>query len=132
MAAMNDGPISLTEIQGASRRLAKRALDLGINRVELLLVEMQEERERLLQALIYALAAAVLGLLAGMALTLWIVLLFWQFSPIITSAVLTVLYGLAAVFLYLRMAGMRRNWDAFSATLEQLRKDSACLDRMLH
>jgi uncharacterized membrane protein YqjE len=132
MAAMNDGSISLTEIPAASRRLAKRALDIGVNRVELLLVELQEERERLLQALLYALASAVFGLLAGMSLTLFIVSLFWKLSPLITAAALTVLYGGAAIFLYVRLAGLRRDWEAFSATLEQLRKDSACLDHILH
>ena len=129
---MNDGPNPLTEIPAASRRLAKRAMYLGVNRVELLLVELQEERERLLQALLYALAASVFGLLAGMSLTLWIVLLFWKLSPLIVSAALTVLYGAAALFIYLRLAGLRRDWEAFSATLEQLRKDSECLDHILH
>jgi uncharacterized membrane protein YqjE len=132
MAAMNEGPISLTEIPAASRRLAKRALDLGVNRVELLLVELQEERERLLQALLYALAAAVFGLLAGISLTLWIVLLFWNLSPLIAVAALTVLYGATATFLSVRLARLRRDWQAFSATLEQLRKDSACLNDILH
>jgi uncharacterized membrane protein YqjE len=132
MAAMNEGPISLTEIPAASRRLAKRALDLGVNRVELLLVELQEERERLLQALLYALAAAVFGLLAGISLTLWIVLLFWNLSPLIAVAALTVLYGATATFLSVRLTRLRRDWQAFSATLEQLRKDSACLNDILH
>ncbi|HUD46230.1 MAG TPA: phage holin family protein [Candidatus Baltobacteraceae bacterium] len=129
---MNEGPNPLTEIPAASRRFAKRALDLGVNRVELLLVELQEERERLLQALLYALAAAVFGLLAGMSLTLWIVLLFWKFSPLLVAAVLTVLYGGATAFLFVRLERMRRDWQAFSATLDQLRKDSACLNHLLH
>jgi uncharacterized membrane protein YqjE len=100
--------------------------------VELLLVELQEERERLLQALLYALAAAVFGLLAGISLTLWIVLLFWNLSPLIAVAALTVLYGATATFLSVRLARLRRDWQAFSATLEQLRKDSACLNDILH
>jgi uncharacterized membrane protein YqjE len=42
-------------------------LAIGENRFELLMVEVQEERERLLHAIVLALGAAALGLLAGMA-----------------------------------------------------------------
>jgi len=35
----------------ASRRIAQRSLDVAANRVELLMVEAQEERDRLLRAL---------------------------------------------------------------------------------
>jgi uncharacterized membrane protein YqjE len=129
---MNNGPIPLAEIPAASRRLAKCAMDLGMNRVELLLVELQEEREKLLQALLYALAAAVFALLAGMSLTLWIVLLFWSLSKLIAVAALTVLYISTALFLYGRLVGLRRDWQAFSGTLDQLRKDSTCLNEMIH
>ncbi|HEX4121987.1 MAG TPA: phage holin family protein [Verrucomicrobiae bacterium] len=128
---MNDSQASLTEIPAASRRLAKRAMDLGVNRMELLLVELEEERERIVQAIIYALVASVFGLLCGITFTLCVVLLFLDSSPLIAAAVLTVVYAIVAVLIGTRLATMRRDWHAFGATLDQLRKDSACLAHLI-
>jgi uncharacterized membrane protein YqjE len=131
MNDLRDAPSPLTEIPAASRRLVKRAVDMGVNRAELLLVELQEERERILQALIFALMAAVFGLLAGVAFTVCVVLFFWHTHPLRAAAALTVLYGAAAVVLAMRLAKLRREWNAFSATLDQLRKDSECLAHLI-
>ena len=128
---MNESRTPLTEIPAASRRLAKRAVDLGVNRVELLLVELEEERERIVQAIVCALVAAVFGLLAGISLTFFIVLFFWESSHLIALAVLTVLYGATALFVIMRLARLRRDWHAFAATLDQLRKDTACLAHLI-
>ena len=49
----------------ASRRLAQRALVICENRIELLMLEVQEERERFLRAVLLALGAAVEKLLAA-------------------------------------------------------------------
>jgi uncharacterized membrane protein YqjE len=132
MNDLRDAPSPLAEIPAASRRLVKRAVDMGVNRAELLLVELQEERERLLETIIFALTAAVFGLLAGIAFTVCIVLLFWDSQPLIAAAALTVLYGAAALLLAMRLAQMRRDWHGFSATLDQLRKDSECLSHLIH
>jgi uncharacterized membrane protein YqjE len=128
---MNESRIPLSEIPAASRRLAKRAVDLGVNRVELLLVELEEERERIVQAIVCALVAAVFGLLAGISLTFLIVMMFWNASPLIALGVLTVLYGATALFVTMRLAKLRREWHAFAATLDQLRKDTACLAHLI-
>lgn len=131
---MNESRIPLAEIPAASRRLAKRAVDLGVNRVELLLVELEEERERIVQAIIYALIAAVFGLLAGISLTLCVVMVFWNVSPVaalIAVVALTVFYGAAAIFVSARLSKLRREWHAFAATLDQLRKDTACLAQLI-
>jgi uncharacterized membrane protein YqjE len=128
---MSDSNIPFTEIPAAGRRLAKRAVDLGVNRMELLLVELEEERERIVQALIYSLAAAVFGLLAGISLTFLIVILFWEQSHWMAVGILTVVYGIAAILIIVRLASLRRDWRAFSATLDQLRKDTACLSHLI-
>ena len=41
--------------------------------------------------------------------------------------VLAILYAGAAVGLYVKLAQLRCEWQAFSATLDQLRKDHQCL-----
>ena len=115
----------------ASKHFAGRLLTIGENRLELLMVEVQEERERLLHAILLALGVVVFGLLAGVALTGMIVVLFWDFSPVIVLLALTGLYGAAAAFLYRRLTVLLRDWKTLSASLDQLRKDRACLEKSL-
>ena len=95
------------------------------------MVEVQEERERLLHAILLALGVAAFGLLAGIALTAAIVVLLWAYSPVAVLLALTGLYGAAAVCLYRRLAGLLRDWQTLPATLDQLRKDRACLEKKL-
>jgi uncharacterized membrane protein YqjE len=114
-----------------SKRFARRLLAIGENRLELLMVEVQEERERLLRAILLALGVAALGLLTGITLTGAIVVLLWEFSRAGALLALTVLYGAAAVCLYRRLTLLLRNWENLPATVEQLRKDRACLEKHL-
>ena len=120
---------SFKQLAATSRRFAQRLLTIGENRLELLTVEVQEEHERLLRAFLLALGAAAFGLLAGVALTGTIVVLFWDFSHVAVLLALTGLYGAAAVFLYRRLTVLLRDWKTLSATLDQLRKDCACLEK---
>jgi len=119
------------ELIETSKSFARRLLNLGENRIELLMVEVQEEREQLLRAMLLALVVAALGLLAGVALTGAIVVLLWELSRLGALLVLTVLYGSTAVLLYRRLVFLLRTWQNLPATLDQLRKDRACLEALL-
>jgi uncharacterized membrane protein YqjE len=114
-----------------SKRFARRLFGIVENRLELLLVEVQEERERLLHAILLALGVAAFGLLAGITLTAAIVVLLWPHSPAAVLLSLTGLYGVAAVCLYRRLTGILRDWRNLPATLDQLKKDRACLEQNL-
>jgi uncharacterized membrane protein YqjE len=114
-----------------SKRFARRLLTIGENRLELLMVEVQEERQRLLRAILLALGVAAFGLLAGVALTAAIVFLLWELSPVAALLVLTGIYGATAVCLYRRLTLLLRDWQNLPATLDQLRKDRACLEEHL-
>jgi uncharacterized membrane protein YqjE len=106
-------------------------LTIGENRLELLTVEVQEERERLLHAFLLALGVAAFGLLAGLTLTAAIAVWLWTWSPLAVLLILTGLYGAAGVWLYRRLTGLLCNWQTLSASLDQLRKDRACLEKNL-
>ncbi len=120
---------SLQQLAATSKQVARRLLTLGENRLELLAVEVQEERERLLHAFLLALAVAVFGLLAGLTLTAAIVIT-WTGSPVCILLILTLIYAAAALILCLRVLGLLRNWQSFSASVDQLRKDRACLEKI--
>ena len=128
---MDPEPSHFGHLAATSRRLARRLLTIGENRLELLLVEAQEERARLARAILLALGVAGFGLLAGAALTGAVVVLFWEVSPLAVFLALAVLYGGAAGCLYRRLALLFRSWQSLPATIDQLRKDIACLGKNL-
>ena len=128
---MDETATPLSDIKTISRRMVARALHLGENRLQLLLLEVEEERERLLHALILALGAAAFGLLAGVAFTATILVLFWPTHAIAAMSALTVFYLGVAVLLGAKLSKLRRDWEAFSGSLSQLRKDCACLAETL-
>lgn len=122
---------NLAQLGIHSKRIATRLLAIGENRLELLLVEMQEERNQLLQALVLVLGVAAFVFLAGVALTIMIVVLLWEQSPIWALVVLASLYAAIAVLLYRRFAALRRDWRTLPATFDQIRKDRECLEKRL-
>ena len=128
---METATVSFRQLAATSRRFAQRLLTIGENRLELLTVEVQEERERLLHAILLALGVAAFGLLASLTLTAAIVVLLWTWSPLAVLLTLTGLYGAAGVCLYRQLTGLLRDWQTLSATLDQLRKDRACLEKIL-
>jgi len=117
-------------LAAASKHLARRVMTIGENRLELLTVELQEEREHLLHAILLALGVATFGLLAGITLTAASVVWLWAYSPVAVLLTWTGLYGAAGVCLYRRLTGRLRDWQTLSATLDQLRKDRACLENI--
>jgi uncharacterized membrane protein YqjE len=129
---MEESTVSLGQLAATSKHFAQGLLTIGENRLELLAVEVQEQRERLLHAFLLALGVSVFGLLAGITLTATIVVLLWPLSHMAVLLALTFLYGAAAIWLGRQLAGLLRDWQAFSASLDQLRKDGACLKNLLN
>jgi uncharacterized membrane protein YqjE len=123
---------TVPHLADASRRLAQWALGICENRVELLMVEIQEERERFLRAVLLALGAAAFGLVARVGLTAIIAVAFWQQSPVAALMILTVLYVVVATVLYMRLIRLQRGWQTLPTTLDQLRKDRECLEKNLN
>ena len=128
---MEPAPENVGHLGTASRHFARRLLTIGENRLELLMVEVQEERERLLQAILLAFGAAAFGFLAAVAWSVALVVLLWEFSPVAVLLTLAGLYGWVAVVLYRRLTALLRDWQNLPATLDQLRKDRECLEKSL-
>jgi uncharacterized membrane protein YqjE len=128
---MEESTVTLGQLGTTSKTFARRLLTIGENRLELLTVEVQEERERLLHAFLLALGVAAFGLLAGLTLTAAIADLLWTWSPVAVLLILTGVYGAAGICLYRRLIGVMRNWQTLSASLNQLRKDRASLEGIL-
>lgn len=128
---MEKSALGLEQISTTSRRLVQRLFTIGENRLDLVIVELQEERERLLQAFILALGVAATGLLAGIAFTAALVILLWAYSPALILLLMAVLYGTAGFCLWRRLTDRLHEWHTLSATLDQLRKDRVSLEKAL-
>lgn len=128
---MEEPSVSFRQLAGSAKHFARRLLTIGENRMEILAVEVQEERERILHALLLAIGVGACGLLGGMALTASVVVLLWAYSPVAVLLVLTAIYLTAAVCLCNRLTSLLRDWETLPDSLGQLRKDRACVEKLL-
>ena len=117
----------LLDIQEIRDILPHRYPMLLVDRV----LELEEERDHLLKAVILALCVFAIGLLAGIALTIAVVLAFWD-HPVCAASILTAIYAGIALFLNSRLNQLLRNWVSFSASVNQLQKDVSCVTEILH
>ncbi len=131
MPVMADTTDSLGKLAATSKRLVRRLLTIGENRLELLVVEALEERERLLHALVLALGAATAGLLAGVAFTALVVVVGWAWSPVGVLLALTGLYTAIGLALWRRLSVVFANRKPFADSLDQLKQDRACLEKLV-
>jgi uncharacterized membrane protein YqjE len=110
------------------KRLLNTALGGVENRIELFLVELREERVRIVEVLLLGFAAAVLGFMGLLVVTVTLVVIFWDSARVPVLVVLSAGYCLAAGGLLWRLRIRLQRWSSFSTTLEEIKKDRACLD----
>lgn len=109
---------------GPLRRLAGSALALLHTRLELVGIELTEEKERLMGVLFLGVAAMMLAMMALISLTVLVAIAFWDTYRWQSLAGITVLYALAGVICALKArAGLRGAPAVFEATLAELEKD---------
>ncbi|HXF67269.1 MAG TPA: phage holin family protein [Burkholderiales bacterium] len=113
-----------TGILHSLRNLAATLVALLHTRLELLATELEEERLRLAQIVLWGCIAAAFLLLGAVMLTVFVVVLFWDTQRVLTTGLLAALYlalGIAAAFA--ARARARRRSRLFSASLAELAKD---------
>ena len=94
-------------------------------------MELNEERERLLQAFLLALGLAALGLLTAATFSALVVVVLWNYSPWLALAVLATLYASGTAFCAVRLARLQREWPFLPKSLEQWQKDQSCIETMI-
>ena len=124
-------PGTIHQLGRTSKQIVRRLASIGENRLALLLVEVQEERERALRAFLLALSVAAFGLLAGATLTAAVAVWLWACSPVAVLLTLAGLYGAAGIGLYRQLTGLLLRWQTFPGSLDQIRKDCASVEKLL-
>ncbi|WP_179401970.1 phage holin family protein [Burkholderia guangdongensis] len=109
---------------GPLRRFVGSALGLLHTRLELVGIELAEEKERLMGVLFLGLAAMMLATMALISLTVLIAIAFWDTYRWQSLAAVTALYAVAGLLCALKArASLRTAPTVFEATLAEIEKD---------
>lgn len=122
------GPTAGVALQASLRSLGATLLGMAHTRLELLTLELEDEKQRLLGVLAWGALAVVLGALSLVFLAGWLTVLWWDTHRLL------VLGGFAGVFLLLALVAVWRVrvlWSAsqgwLSASLSELEADRQAL-----
>ena len=110
------------------RRLLRTGLAISQNRIELFLVELQEERWRLFDDLLLAGVVLILTLMTLLTATVAIAFLCVRADRLNLLGGLILAYLAATIVGIWRLRARLGKRVLFSATLAELKKDKACLD----
>jgi len=110
----------------------KRGLDALLatthNRVELFVVELQEEKCRLVEVIVCAAAVVALGLMSLSLVTLTVVVLCWENGLLAALASLSIVYLIGTAVVWRALQARLKARSAFASTLDELKKDRSCLE----
>ena len=113
-----------TGLMGSLKRLAGTLLAIIQTRLELLSNEMEGERVRIEQMLLYGSVALFFFGLAIMLLTVFFVVLFWDSHRMLVLGVFTALYFVAGLLAWNALRRVAREKSKlFSASLAELADD---------
>ena len=109
---------------GPLRRILSSVFEILQTRLELIGIELAEEKDRLLAVLFLGLAAMMLATMALIALTALVAIAFWDTYRWQSLAAITAVYALAALFCGLKArSGLHNAPIDFEATLNEFEKD---------
>jgi uncharacterized membrane protein YqjE len=110
------------------RRLGAAILSIFQNRLELLVVELHEDRIRLFEALLMLVVIVALGFFTLLLAAAGIIALVWNHFGIGGLFVLAGISLIATLIVAWRLQLRLNNWPLLSGTMEQLKKDRECLE----
>jgi uncharacterized membrane protein YqjE len=113
-------------LYASTRGLLSTALSLLKNRLELLSVEVQEEKIRLVSLIVYSIAATLLLVIGLVFLAALVTVLLWDNNRVLALSAFTVLFLLAGGFcLWSARRLIGTPSGLFAASLAELNKDRA-------
>ena len=112
------------DTQGPLRRIVSSVFSIFETRLELIGIELAEEKERLIGVLFLGLAAMMLTMMALITLTVLVAIAFWDTYRWQSLAAITVAYALIAVLCAVRARARLSNApNVFDSTLAEFKKD---------
>ena len=123
---MDSTPEKTEGIRPTLKRLARTVVAIAGNRFELLALEVHEARLRLIEALLWVTAVLAFGLMTLALITATVLVLFWENHKEAALVSCSAFYLVITLASFWQLNRRLRNWPAFSATLEEIKKDLAC------
>lgn len=125
---MDRAPAAPTSFIGSLRSLGDGVLASVEDRLELFATELQEEKYRLIQTVIWICAAAFTGMMAIIFLSFALVYLFWDSARLAVLGGFSVMYAAALVAVIIAFRRfLKRQPRPFEGTLSEIREDRACI-----
>ncbi|HEU5079308.1 MAG TPA: phage holin family protein [Opitutaceae bacterium] len=116
-----------SSLLSAAGALIESLLGSAQNRIQVLSVELQEEKYRFIQTLILVGAVVFAGMMTIAFATLTVVYLFWENARVAALGGVTAFYAIGLLFVSLKLKHfLSTQPKPFSATLGELTKDRAC------
>jgi uncharacterized membrane protein YqjE len=113
---------------GSLRSLGDGLLASVEDRLELFATELQEEKFRLIQTVIWICAAAFTGMMAVIFASITLVYVFWDSARIVVLCGFTALYAGALVGVVIAFRRfLARQPRPFEGTLREIREDRVCI-----
>ncbi len=110
------------------RRILGSIFSILQTRLELIGIELAEEKERLIAILLLGLASMMLAMMALIGLTALIAIAFWDTWRLQSIAGITIVYAIAALVCGLKVRrGLHHAPLIFEATLHEFEKDREIL-----
>ena len=107
-------------------RLGSTLVDMVHTRLELAAVEVEEESQRMLGYLLFALLALILFGIAFLLLAFLVIVLFWDTHRIAAVSGMAALFGVAGAIIAMKVkSGFDNKPRLLQNTIEELRKDIA-------
>lgn len=110
------------------RRIGAAILAILQNRLELLFVELHEDRIRLVETLLLVVAVVALGLFTLILAAAAVIVLVWNELHVIGLFILSAVGLVATLVAGWRLNLRLKNWPLLPGTLAQLKKDRECLE----
>lgn len=121
---MSQSESDSSELASAIRRILDSGSALLQTRVELFVTELQEEKLRLLDSLLWALIGVALGAMTLIMATATLVMLFWESSPLLVLSLGTLAYGGATGWVFWSLNNkVKASPRPFAGTISELDKD---------
>jgi len=118
-----------TGITALGRQMLGTVLSMLHTRGELFLTELEEEKTRVVELLIWTMAAGFLGMMFLALFTAVVIFIFPEELRIYAVGGFCVLYLAGAVFALLNLKALIKNGPPpFSATVNEIKKDRACIE----
>jgi len=120
---MDQGETKRDGLFDTLRRLGATLVAVLENRLELLVVELQEERIRLINTVLLVAIVVALGLFTLTTAAIAVLIVVWNEYGVLGLFVASGIGLLGTVFSYWQLGLRLKNWPLLSGSLAELRKD---------